>query len=94
MKKQLNFLTVAALVVAAVFIALPVMADTMVTGSVGSSYDILADDGMVYIIAETEKGEELAAMVGETVQVYGTVEEAEGEKFITVNSFTVVTKPQ
>ncbi len=92
MKTRFKALTVLALMVSVLFVVLPAMAGTTVTGEVGSANDIIADDGAVYIINETEKGDELASMVGETVQVTGTLEESDGVKTITVDSFVVVNK--
>jgi len=92
MKQFMKTLFVISLVVVGLFIAVPAMANTMLTGEVGSANDIIADDGNVYTIAETEKGDELSAMVGETVNVTGTVQEVDGEKVITIDSFTVVNK--
>lgn len=92
MKKQFSVLAVLALVMAMLLIVAPVMANTTVTGEVGGAGEIFTDDGTIYIIAVTEKGEEVSSMVGETVTVTGTVQEAEGEKIITVESFTVVPK--
>lgn len=92
MKKRIKFLAGLTLLLSALLIAVPVMANTTVSGQVGDASEIIADDGTIYSIAATEKGDELASMVGETVTVTGTVEEAEGEKIITVESFTVVQK--
>ena len=92
MKTRFKTLTVLALMVSVLFVALPAMAGTTVTGEVGAANDIIADDGAVYIINETEKGDELASMVGETVQVTGTLEESDGVKTITVDSFIIVNK--
>jgi hypothetical protein len=92
MKKRTNVLTGLALVLAVLLIAAPVMANTTVTGEVGDSGEIISDDGTIYTIAASEKGEEVSSMVGETVTVTGTVQEAEGEKVFTVESFTVVPK--
>lgn len=92
MKKRIKVLTGLALVLAVLLIAAPVTANTTVTGEIGDSGEIVADDGTIYTIAGTEKGEEVSSMVGETVTVTGTVQEADGEKIITVESFTVIPK--
>lgn len=88
MKKQ--FRVLAGLAIAMLLIVAPVMANTTITGEVGEAGEIFVDDGTIYTIAVTEKGEEVSSMVGETVTVTGTVQEAEGEIIITVESFTVV----
>lgn len=90
MKNVVRIAAALALLASVLFIAIPALANTTVTGEVGMGYNIISEDGTVYVIAETEKGEELAAMVGEIVKVTGTVQESEGEKVITVESFTLV----
>ena len=89
MKNVVKTLAFAALALSVLFVALPAMAGTTITGEVGYAYEVITDDGTVYSIVENEKGDELAAMVGETVQVTGTVQEEDGEKTITVESYVV-----
>lgn len=89
MKNVVKTLAVAALALSVLFVALPAVAGTTITGEVGYANELISEDGTVYSIADTEKGDELSAMVGETVQVTGTVEEDDGEKIILVDSFTV-----
>ncbi len=90
MSTMIKTFAVVVLAISVLFIALPASANTTITGEVSDSNEIIAKDGTIYNIAETEKGEELAEMVGEVVNVTGTVQEAEGEKTITVDSFTKV----
>jgi hypothetical protein len=85
-------LVVVALALFVLFVALPASANTTVTGEVGSSNEIVTEDGTIYTIADSEKGDELASMVGEIVKVNGTVQETEGVKTITVDSFSIVTE--
>ena len=61
-----------------------------ITGTVHPGYQIIADDGQVYNIAENDKGYEVSRNIGEKVKVTGTVEEDEGENFITVTSYEVI----
>ena len=90
MSTMIKTFAVVVLAISVLFIALPASANTTITDEVSDSNEIIAKDGTIYNIAETEKGEELAEMVGEVVNVTGTVQEAEGEKTITVDSFTKV----
>ncbi len=90
MKNHMRLTAVLFLVALFIGIALPAMAGTVVTGEVSVGFEIVADDGTVYTIMPSEKGDELASMIGEVVRVTGTVQEEEGEKTITVESFTVV----
>ncbi len=94
MKKGMKIVTVLSILLCIMFAAVSALADApaTITGEVTETNEIIADDGTAYIIAPTEKGDELAAMVGETVTVTGTVEEAEGEKTITVTNFSVLQK--
>jgi hypothetical protein len=92
MKNVSKTLAVFILALSVIFGSIPAMANTTITGEVDSANEIITADGIVYIIADTEKGGELASMVGETVKVTGTVQEVEGAKVITIDSFSVVTK--
>lgn len=94
MKTRNKHLIVLCVLLAAMFAVAPVLAggSATLTGEVSESNEIITDDGTVYTIAATEKGDELAAMVGETVTATGTIQEAEGEKVITVTAFTVMEK--
>lgn len=92
MKKGMKIVTVLSIFLCIMLAAVSALADASatITGEVTETNEIVTDDGTAYTIASTEKGDELAAMVGETVKVTGTVAEAEGEKIITVQSFSVV----
>ena len=94
MNTRSTIITVLFALLCALLMAAPALADAPATvkGEVTETSEIVTDDGTAYTIAATEKGDELAAMVGETVQVTGTVAEAAGEKIITVTNFTVVQK--
>lgn len=94
MKKGIKIVTVLSIVLFMMLAAVSAFADApaTITGEVTESNEIISDDGTAYTIAATEKGDELAAMVGETVTVTGTVQEADGEKTITVTNFSVVQK--
>lgn len=92
MKKGMKTVSVLAVVLCVMFAAITALADASATiiGEVTETNEIVTDDGTAYTIALTEKGDELAAMVGEKVKVTGTVQEAEGEKIITVTNFSVI----
>jgi hypothetical protein len=61
-----------------------------ITGTVNDSYQIETDDGTVYDVVETEKGNEVAEQVGMRVKVTGTVEEDEDMKLIDITSYTII----
>jgi hypothetical protein len=90
MKMQIRAITLLASLVLALMVPLSAMADQTITGEVSDAQEIIASDGSVYTILDNEKGEELASMVGDTVAVTGTVEEVDGTKSITVESFIVI----
>jgi hypothetical protein len=92
MKKGMRIVTVLSVFLCIMFAAVSVMADASatITGEVTETNEIVTDDGTTYTITSSEKGDELAAMVGEKVRVTGTVQEAEGENIISVTSFSVV----
>jgi len=73
-----------------VFLSSPVIAEpTSVTivGEVNDEYQIIAKDGMIYEIADTELGNEILKHIGEVVEVTGDVEEEDGVKVLDVKSF-------
>lgn len=94
MKKGMKIVTVLSVFLCIMFAGGSLLADpsATITGEVTENNEIVTEDGSAYTIAPTEKGDELSAMVGEIVNVTGTVQEAEGEKIITVTNFTVVQK--
>jgi hypothetical protein len=73
-----------------VFLSSPVIAEpTRVTivGEVNDQYQIVAKDGTVYEIADTELGDEVLKFVGSVVEVTGDVKEEDGVKVLNVKSF-------
>ncbi len=73
-----------------VFFSSPVIAEpTSVTivGEVNDQYQIVAKDGTIYEIADTELGNEVLKHIGEVVEVTGDVEEDDGDKVLEVKSF-------
>jgi len=61
-----------------------------ITGMVNDNYQIVVNDEEVYELADTEKGNEVASHVGKKMNVTGLVEEVEGIKRITVESFELI----
>jgi hypothetical protein len=73
-----------------VFLSSPVIAEpTSVTivGEVNDQYQVVAKDGTIYEIADTELGNELLKHIGEVVEVTGDVEVDDGVKVLDVKSF-------
>ena len=60
-----------------------------IQGQVNQENQLVDQDGTVYSIADTEQGMQVKEMVGEKVEVRGTLMEEEGAKEITVESFSV-----
>ena len=87
-KALISLLTVIALVFAT-GVALAAEAVT-IQGQVNEENQLVDQDGTVYKIADTEEGMKVMDMVGEKVEVKGTVQEDMGEKEITVESFSVL----
>ena len=92
MKKNFSRFSIVFVVLLAfsVFLSNPVIAEpTSVTivGEVNDQYQIVARDGTIYEIADTELGNEVLNHVGEVVEVTGDVEEDDGDKILDVKSF-------
>ena len=64
--------------------------DITVTGLVGEEGQLLGDDGIIYEIAEDEKGIELMELVGHKVNVSGYVIQSDEIILITVTGFEVI----
>ncbi|MCG6905240.1 MAG: hypothetical protein LJE63_01345 [Desulfobacteraceae bacterium] len=61
------------------------------TGEINDSYQVVADDGQTYEVADNEKGNELVLNhIGERVKVSGSVEEEDDVKILTVSSFEIL----
>jgi hypothetical protein len=58
-----------------------------IVGTGNEDYQIVADNGQIYEVADAEKGVEVVDLVGKKVKVTGTVEESDGEKVITITSY-------
>jgi len=84
-------IAIAVLLAFSVFFSSPVIAaePTTVTivGEVNDQYQIVARDGTIYEIADTELGNEVLKHIGEVVEVTGDVEEEDGDKVLEVKSF-------
>jgi len=87
-KALISFLTVIALLFST-GIGLAAEAVT-IQGQVNEENQLVDQDGNIYQIAETEQGMQVMDMVGEKVEVRGTVTEQEGAKEITVESFSIL----
>jgi len=93
--KRLRMVMVLIMFAAAVFIPMAGLAADSVNieGEVGDNYQIVANDGQVYEIADTTQGNDLAEhYLGEKVKVTGTVEKDGDVQVITVMSFEAVAK--
>jgi hypothetical protein len=73
-----------------VFLSSPVIAEptsATIVGEVNDQYQVVAKDGTIYEIADTELGNEVLKHIGEVVEVTGDVEENDGVKVLDVKSF-------
>ena len=94
MQKGLLKKTMVAVVLAcAILFALNAAAGETVNieGKVNDNYQIVASNGQVYDIADTDMGNSLAEMyVDAKVKVTGTLEKAEESQVIVVTDFTIL----
>jgi hypothetical protein len=90
MKKKalISLLAVIALVFS---LGVAVAADPVtIQGQVNEDNQLVDEQGNVYDIADTEEGMQVKEMIGEKVEVRGTLMDNEGAKEITVESFSVI----
>ncbi|MFC1812296.1 hypothetical protein ACFL03_06345 [Thermodesulfobacteriota bacterium] len=65
--------------------------EVTVSGEINDEYQLIARDGTIYEIADTEAGNELVTHIGSVVEVVGTLQEdEEGVKIISVSSFKIL----
>jgi hypothetical protein len=64
--------------------------DMTITGELNDASQIVTASGDVYDVVDDEKGADLAANIGKTVEVKGTLAEQDGVKSITVIEFKVL----
>ena len=64
--------------------------DMTITGEINDASQIVTAGGDVYDVVDDEKGADLAANIGKTVEVKGTLAEQDGVKSITVIEFKVL----
>ena len=89
MKKMLVIM--AAFVFVVGLSVLPVTAGEKITikGEILENGNMFGEDGLEYSFADNDKGEEVMDMAGKIIIINGTVEESDGEKKITVESYEV-----
>jgi TolA-binding protein len=66
--------------------------ETMITGTINDTNQLVDKDGQAFGVADNEQGKELLTHVGEVVEVKGTVMESEGQKQIDVSAYKVIKK--
>ena len=66
--------------------------EMMIKGSINNANQIVAKDGQIFDVADTQEGKELLSHVGMKVQVKGTVLENEGKKQISVSAYEIIKK--
>jgi len=64
--------------------------ETMITGTINDTNQLVDKDGQAFGVADNEQGKELLTHVGEVVEVKGTVMESEGQKQIDVSAYKVI----
>ena len=91
-KKTFFAVSVMAFLIVSMFLATNVLAEEItIKGEVNDNYQIVTEDGQIYEVADTDKGNEVVLQhISKIVKISGTIEESdEGEKIITVTSYEV-----
>ncbi len=91
--KWRNYSRIAAFLMVAVF-TVPAMAGTVMTvnGTITDDYLLVDDNGQIYIVTESDKGDELLENVGRRVAVTGDVEDGDDGPVIDVKGFKVLSE--
>ena len=61
-----------------------------ITGTVNDHYQIVTDDGKIYDVGDTERGDEVTELVDKKVKATGTVEESEGMMMISITEYEIL----
>ncbi|MDO9567755.1 MAG: hypothetical protein Q7J15_13605 [Candidatus Desulfaltia sp.] len=91
-KRSIFAVSVIVFLMVSMFLSTNVLCEEItVKGKVNDNYQIIAEDGQIYEVADTDKGNEVVLQyIGKTVKVSGTIQESNGgEKIITVTSYEV-----
>jgi len=64
--------------------------DITVVGKITDDNQIVDDNGNAYDVADTDKGNEVMSLVGQKVQVQGTLMDEGGQKVIEVTTYKVI----
>lgn len=80
------------LVVMTVIMAVFAFAANPVTivGTVNDDYTLVDDEGEIYLIAESERGDQLAENAGVRVSVTGIIEEDDNGPVIHIHSYKII----
>lgn len=94
MKRKKIFFAVGfmAFLMVSMFLSTNVLAEEItIKGEVNDNYQIVTEDGQIYEVADTDKGNEVVLQhISKIVKITGTVEESdEGNKIVTVISYEV-----
>lgn len=77
------------LVMSALCVTAVLAADMTIKGTISDDGKLQAENGEEYTIAENPKGLEVMGLAGESVTIKGAVTDNEGEKIISVTSYSV-----
>ncbi|MGD8251444.1 MAG: hypothetical protein PVH30_13250 [Desulfobacterales bacterium] len=90
MKKMWSVLLSVMLLTGAVWGVAIAADEVVIMGTVNEENLLVNESGEAFILAETDEGIEVKSMVGKKVQVTGTVEEADGQKTVTITEYEVM----
>lgn len=89
--KKTSIVSLLAIIALVFAVGVGIAADPVtIQGQVNEDSQLVDEQGNIYDIAETDEGMQVKEMVGEKVEVRGTLMDNEGAKEITVESFSVI----
>lgn len=91
-KRSIFAVSVMAFLMVSMFLSTNVLGEEItIKGEVNDNYQIVTENGQIYEVADTEKGNDVVLQhIGKIVKISGTINESdEGEKIITVISYEV-----
>ncbi len=64
-----------------------------ISGTVNASNQLIDENGQAFNLADTEEGMKVKAMIGQRVQIKGTLLEEKGSSLVRISEYTILQPP-
>ena len=97
--KKVYFLVMGAMVLSMLFCGFAVSEEMQtekqitISGTVNASNQLIDEKGQAFNLADTEQGMKVKALVGQRVQIKGTLLEEKGNSVVRISEYTILQPP-